>query len=29
MAHEFKYEKLSAELPTGVFAGYDGMVVLL
>jgi phosphoribosyl 1,2-cyclic phosphate phosphodiesterase len=27
MAHEFEYEKLSAELPTGVFAGYDGMVV--
>jgi phosphoribosyl 1,2-cyclic phosphate phosphodiesterase len=27
LAHEFDYEKLSAELPAGVFAGYDGMVV--
>lgn len=27
MAHEFDYEKLSKELPDGVFAGYDGMVV--
>ena len=26
MAHEFDYEKLSNELPDGVFAGYDGMV---
>ncbi|MEQ1789150.1 MAG: MBL fold metallo-hydrolase [Rickettsiales bacterium] len=27
MAHEFDYDTLSAELPTGVFAGYDGMVL--
>lgn len=27
MAHEFDYEKLSAELPDAVFVGYDGMVV--
>ncbi len=27
MAHEFDYDTLSAELPTGVFAGYDGMVI--
>lgn len=27
MAHEFDYDTLSAELPAGVFAGYDGMVL--
>lgn len=27
MAHEFDYEILQSELPSGVFAGYDGMVV--
>ncbi len=27
MAHELDYDKLSTELPAGVFAGYDGMVV--
>lgn len=27
MAHEFDYDKLSSELPTGVFVGYDGMVI--
>jgi|CXWL01.1.fsa_nt_gi phosphoribosyl 1,2-cyclic phosphate phosphodiesterase len=27
MAHEFDYDILSSELPTGVFAGYDGMVL--
>ncbi len=29
MAHEFDYEKLSSELPAGVFAGFDGMVLEL
>jgi len=29
MAHEFDYEKLSAELPDGIFAGYDGMILEL
>jgi phosphoribosyl 1,2-cyclic phosphate phosphodiesterase len=27
MAHEFDYDKLSSELPAGVVAGYDGMVL--
>ncbi len=27
MAHEFDYDTLSSELPTGVFAAYDGMVI--
>jgi len=27
MAHEFDYDKLSGELPAGVFAGFDGMVL--
>lgn len=27
MAHEFDYNTLSTELPTGVVAGYDGMVI--
>lgn len=25
MAHEFDYDRLSSELPEGIFAGYDGM----
>lgn len=29
MAHEFEYDRLSNELPTGVVAGYDGMVIEL
>jgi phosphoribosyl 1,2-cyclic phosphate phosphodiesterase len=27
MAHEFDYDTLSKELPTGVLVGYDGMVI--
>jgi len=27
MAHEFDYDKLSGELPAGVLAGFDGMVL--
>ncbi len=27
MGHEFDYDKLSAELPAGVVAGYDGLVI--
>lgn len=27
MAHELDYDKLSAELPEGVVAGYDGMII--
>ena len=29
MDHEFDYDKLSSELPAGVIAGYDGMVLEL
>lgn len=29
MAHDFDYDKLSSELPSGVFVGYDGMVLEL
>lgn len=27
MAHEFDYDKLSSELPAGIFAGFDSMVL--
>jgi phosphoribosyl 1,2-cyclic phosphate phosphodiesterase len=29
MAHDFEYARLSCELPAGVMAGYDGMVIEL